>query len=151
MARLQSYKKDLENQTTLSSQTSNNIDTPYSILEPLPPIFGSKVCTLTKCVFIAKSLPNVSAVVMVECTEDDLILEAAKEALSQQYEDEIKSFYQEARKRALELQQDYNQTWWNGTLLDQLMIHHLLSLNEIYTSIIKKNWIWIHLGFKVVK
>ena len=116
MARLQSYKKDLENQTTLSSQTSNNIDTQYSILEPLPPIFGSKVCTLTKCVFIAKSLPNVSAVVMVECTEDDLILEAAKEALSQQYEDEIKSFYQEARKRALELQQDYNQTWWNGNL-----------------------------------
>ena len=73
--------------------------------------------------------------VIVECTEDDLILEAAKEALSQQYEDEIKSFYQEARKRALELQQDYNQTWWNGTLLDQLMIHHLLSLNEIYISI----------------
>ena len=84
--------------------------------------------------------------VIVECTEDDLILEAAKEALSQQYEDEIKSFYQEARKRALELQQDYNQTWWNGTRLDQLMIHHLLSLNEIYTSIIKKiesEYIWV--------
>ena len=45
-------------QLSVSSQTDSCIDVPYSVLEPLPPIFGSKVCIKSKLPFMSRSLPK---------------------------------------------------------------------------------------------
>ena len=95
---------------TVSSQTRSSIDVPYAVTDTLPPIFGSKLCVRSKPLFMSNSLPNLSTVVMVEVTEDDLLLEAAEEALAQQYDLEVSSFYNEARKKKLTLHQVPNQT-----------------------------------------
>ena len=63
------------------TQTNDFVDTPYSITEALPPIFGSKLCVQTKPGFFTKSLPNLSSIVTVADTEEELILEAAENAL----------------------------------------------------------------------
>ena len=82
LLRLQSKTK----QVSFSSQTDNTIDTPYAITDKLPPIFGSKLCTLTRPVFISNSVPNLATLEQVEVNEDDLTRDAAEEALSCVYD-----------------------------------------------------------------
>ena len=95
--------------SSVSCQTAFTTDTPYTITAPLPPIFGSQLCVLTKQTFLSKSLPNLSTLIFVEHTEEDRIRDAAEEALNHQYDLEIENFYLEAREKALRLQEVYNE------------------------------------------
>ena len=88
---------------SVSTQTLHCIDTPYSILEPLPPIFGSKLCIQTKAPFMTKSLMNLASLRMVNVTEEELLLEAAEEALRLQYDREVENFYKKAKDKARRL------------------------------------------------
>ena len=92
-----------------SSQTVSCIDTPYSISEPLPPIFGSQVCTQSKSIFLSRSLPDISKVALVNITADDILQEAAEEALNAQYDEEINVFYEEARQKARKIRELYDE------------------------------------------
>ena len=84
------------------------IDVPYSITEPLPPIFGSRLLQKTKIRHISRTLPNLSQYSWVKVTDDDLILEAAEEALNEQYDDKIEHFYEEAIARATAIREVYD-------------------------------------------
>ena len=83
-----------------SSQTDACIDTPYAISAALPPLFGSKVCVQTKPIFMSKSVPNLLTLHWVDTSEEDIIQEAAEEALSSQYDFEVSNFYEDARRTA---------------------------------------------------
>ena len=50
---------------------------------------------------MSKSLPNLATVTWVKYSEDDVIQEAAEEALSLQYDLEVESFYRRAREKAI--------------------------------------------------
>ena len=84
----------------VSSQTLATVDIPYSLDDPLPPIFGYNLCHVTKPVFLSKSVPDLSKVFWVLKTEDDILKEIAEEALNEQYDQEIVTFYDEAKKLA---------------------------------------------------
>ena len=115
--KLEGDRKQLDNKlknfhmkkVAVSSQTSNTIDTPYTVTDDLPPIFGSKCCIISKRPFISNSLPNLSTVLMVNVSEDDMIRDAAEEALSLQYDREIEKFYDDARARASGLRQVFEE------------------------------------------
>ena len=94
---------------SVSTQTINCVDTPYSILEPLPPIFGSKLCIQTKAPFMSKSLMNLATLKMVHVTQDDLLLEAAEEALSLQYDRDIENYYEKAKDKARRLREVFEE------------------------------------------
>ena len=92
--------KSVKESTSVSSQTSSTIDTQYAVTESLPPIFGSKLCLKSKPIFMTKSVPNLFTMVQVEETEEDLLREAAEEALNYLYDTEVELFYEEARRKA---------------------------------------------------
>ena len=79
--RSEKQQKKKQDIASVFSQTNDFVDTPYSITEALPPIFGSKLCVQTKPGLFTKSLPNLSSIVTVADTEEELILEAAENAL----------------------------------------------------------------------
>ena len=106
-------KKDL---FSVGLQTDSTVDIPYDVKEPLPPIFGSKLCKKTKPVFLSRSLPDLSLVTWVAVTEEDTILESAEEALSEMYERELAEFYHNAKKDAAEARFSKNLTEKSLTL-----------------------------------
>ena len=55
------------------SQTDTYPEIPYSIHEPLPPIFGSSLVRKSKSVFMRRSHPNLKTIRWREFTEEDLI------------------------------------------------------------------------------
>ena len=65
----------------MSSEILSCVNSSYSIHEALPPIFGSQVCFTTKSRFVSKCLPSLARVTMVHVTEDDILLEAAEDAV----------------------------------------------------------------------
>ena len=91
-----------------SCQTNTTLDVPYLVTEPLPPIFGSQLLQKSKIQQLSRSLPNLSTLVWAKVTEDDLILEAAEEALNKQYDDRIEQFYEEAKAKATALREVYD-------------------------------------------
>ena len=91
-----------------SSQTQITIDTPYTVDEPLAPIFGSHLCVKTKAPFLSKSLPDISTLVFVNISEEDKLRDAAEEALSNQYDRNIKDFYNDAKIKAANLRQIFD-------------------------------------------
>ena len=105
--RLEKQQKKKQDTASVFTQTIACVDTPYLITEALPPIFGSKLCVQTKPGFFTKSLPNLSSIVMVADTEDELALEAAENALSLQYEREVAQYYLRAKDTAQRLRQVY--------------------------------------------
>ena len=68
-------------QKSVLIQTSTTVDTPYTIAEPLPPIFGSDLCYQTKPGFFTKSLPDLSKASWFSRTEEYILLDQADEAL----------------------------------------------------------------------
>ena len=98
---------------SVSSQTNNTPDVPYLVTEPLPPIFGSQVLQKTKIQALSRSLPNLSQFTLVEVTEEDLILEAAEEALNNQYDRRVAEFYEDAKAKAIAIREvnDENYIW----------------------------------------
>merc|ERR1711954_30957 len=78
-----------------------SLDTPYMDTEPLPPIFGSHLCYRSKPIpYIAKSLPNLSTVSWVSVTEDDIMVDAAEQAINELYDHQVNEFYKEAKETA---------------------------------------------------
>ena len=82
------------------SQTISTVDIPYAVTDPLPPIFGSKLCRRTNPIFLSKSLPDLSRVLWVAISEEDILLENAEEALSELYDREVAAFYSDAKSEA---------------------------------------------------
>ena len=81
-------------QHSVSTQTNSTNDIPYSLDDPLPPpIFRSNLCHKTKPVFLSYSVPDLSKVLWVTKTKDDVLQECAEEALSTIYDREVASFY----------------------------------------------------------
>ena len=109
MKQLKNFETRHQRLSEASSQTTTTVDVPYAISEPLPPIFGAQVCIRTRRPFISKSLPDISTVALVKLSEDDLIQEAAEEALSVAYDREIAHFYNDARVKAANLRQIYDE------------------------------------------
>ena len=54
---------------------------------------------------MTKSLPDVSKVVIVNITEDELLQETAVEALNAQYDREITAYYEEAKLKAIRMRE----------------------------------------------
>jgi hypothetical protein len=80
---------------SISSQTLANQDVPYSITEPLPPIFISQLLHHTKPIrFLSRSLPKLDSICWgkLNDTFEDLA-DQAEEALNDQYDREIRYFY----------------------------------------------------------
>ena len=96
-------------QRSVSSQTCSTIDIPYAITDKLPPIFGSKLCIQTRPVFISNSLPNLDTIVQVKTSEEDLLRDAAEEALSCMYDDEVTAYYEEARRKLVYLKKSHEE------------------------------------------
>ena len=84
--RVKSLEYRRNHQITVSSQTSSSRDIPYSVTDELPPIFGSKICTISKDIFLSKSLPNV----VVANDEVDVIMRYGLEAKHFDGDDEFK-------------------------------------------------------------
>ena len=89
-------------QHSMQVQTISTIDTPYSISEPLPPIFGSDLCYRSKSVFLSKSQPDLSQVLWVTRTKEDTLQEEAEQALDYLYDLEVATFYEDARRKAIQ-------------------------------------------------
>ena len=89
-----------QQQQLVSTQTYPTIDVPYSVTDPLPPIFASKLCLRTRPVFLSKSLPDLIQLSWVSVTEEDILREQADEALDILYDREIASYYEEVYKEA---------------------------------------------------
>ena len=81
------------------TQTQANIDTPYDISAPLPPIFSSNLCRITPPIkFLSRSLPNLSTILWVTPSAD--YLDEAEEFLSQQHDNMVKQMYRVKKEQA---------------------------------------------------
>ena len=70
----------------VSCQTNGSIDIPSLITDPLSPIFVSQLCPRSKAIhYISKSLPILSTLNWVCVTEEDLMVDAAEQALNELY------------------------------------------------------------------
>ena len=94
----------------VSVQTASSIDIPYCVQDPLPPIFSSQLCWKTKPIHLTNSVPNLTQLLWVSKTEDEMILEEAEQALGDLYDHQIASFYEEAKLKAAAARTCVNQT-----------------------------------------
>ena len=76
------------------------IDIPYRVTDTLPPIFNSKLCQLTKPIWLSKSVPNLTQLVWVSMSEEETLCEQAEQALGVLYDEEVANFYMEAKMNA---------------------------------------------------
>ena len=106
--KLELLENNFNEKVSNSCQTNSSPDVPYLVTDPLPPIFGSQLLQKSKVQHISKSLPNLSTLVWVTVTEDDLLLEAAEEALNKQYDDRIKQSYEEKKASSAALREVYD-------------------------------------------
>ena len=87
-------------QHSVSMQTLSTIDIPYRLEDPLPPIFGSNLCYVTKPVNLSCSMPDLTKVLWVSKTKDDVWQECAENALIDLYDKEVDLFYEKAKQLA---------------------------------------------------
>ena len=87
---------NLESQETFC-QTDSHPDIPYEVNCPLPPIFSSQLCLKSRRIFLSDSLPNLDSVCWSKPDED--FTEEAEEALNDQYDRQIREFYEDERDR----------------------------------------------------
>ena len=93
-----------------SSQTDQNQDIPYSITSPLPPIFSSQLFHHSKRIhFLSNSLPNLSTITWVRVTEEDEIRDEAEQALCDQYDRQVRAYYDDAQDKAEVVRQVYDE------------------------------------------
>ena len=92
--------------STMSCQTDAHPDIPYQITSPLPPLFGSKLCYYSRHFkSMSSSLPDLWN---VNYTTSDDLLDAAEEALAEEYEKEVDDFYLEEENRVKRLKEESN-------------------------------------------
>ena len=100
---LENHLKELESssQESTACQTDQTPDVPFLISEPLPPIFGSQLCKISKTIHhLSSSLPDLSTLTWVKFTEEEIIADEAEQALNAQHDREVSDFYEEAKKTA---------------------------------------------------
>ena len=99
--------------SSISCQTNQSPDLPYLVTEPLPPIFGSQLVQKSKIQHMTRSMPDLATVNWIEVTEEDSILEAAEEALNEQYDRQVERFYKDAKAKTAALREvfDENCIW----------------------------------------
>ena len=91
-------------QSTISCQTDSHPDILYHIQSPLPPLFGSKLCYYSRHLkSMSSSLPDLWN---VKFTTTDDLLDAAEEALAEEYEKEVDDFYLEEKERARKIEEN---------------------------------------------
>ena len=112
LATLENIVKELESKSvqSISCQTINYPEVPYLVTQPLPPIFGSDLCKITKPInFLSRSQPDMSTLTWVRVTEEDVVENAAEEALNEQFDRQVEDFYQEAKVQAEKIRQIYEE------------------------------------------
>jgi hypothetical protein len=93
-----------------SSQTDQNQDIPYYVTSPRPPIFSSQLFHHSKSIhFLSNSLPNLSTISWVRVTEEDAIPDEAEQALCDQYDRQVRAYYDDARDKAEAVRQVYDE------------------------------------------
>ena len=91
------------------TQISDQIDIPYDIEAPLPPLFNSCPVHTTKPVnFFSRSHPNLSQIYWTEATEEDILEDEIQEMEMKQYDSEVKEFYHNSREKAKALREVYD-------------------------------------------
>ena len=82
-----------------SSQTKLNPEIPYKVTFSLPPIFSSQLCFSTPPIhFLSRSLPRLDKIKW--CQPEEYMVDEADEYLNNQYDQDLKDFYIEARENA---------------------------------------------------
>ena len=112
LATLEVIVKELKskNVESISCQTTHSADVPYSINTQLPPIFGSQLCQISKPLnFLSISLPNLSTLRWVKITEEDMLVNAAEDALNEQHDRQVNHYYREAKLKAESVRQIYEE------------------------------------------
>ena len=80
------------------------------ITSPLPLIFSSQLCHHSKRIhFLSNSLPNLSTITWVRVTEEDAIRDEAEQALCDQYDTQVRDYYDDAREKAEAVRQVYDE------------------------------------------
>ena len=103
----------------VSCQTNHNLDIPYLVTDALPPIFGSELCHKTKAInFMSLSLPNLSTVSWVNLTEEDILEDAAEQAMNDQYDYQVEQFYIDAKKKAEDIAQVFEENYIEKLFVD---------------------------------
>ena len=125
-----------------SCQTDPSEDIPYEITAPLPPIFNSQLCHLSKRIpYLSNSLPNLSTVNWVMITEEDIIEDKAQQALNDQYDLQILDYFEEARGKSRAVRQVYDEncigklfeeTWSMHKNLEDWLIITLIMIQYVY-------------------
>ena len=105
--------KDLYNKrkSSISCQTNQSPDLPYLVTEPLPPIFGSQLVQKSKIQHMTRSMPDLATVNWIEVTEEDSILEAAEEALNEQYDRKVERFYKDSKVKTAALREVFDENY----------------------------------------
>ena len=95
---------------SISCQTSHCPEVPYLVTTSLPPIFGSQLCRISKPInYLSRSLPDMDTLSWVKVTEEDNVLNAAEEALNEQYDKEVEDYYKEAKIQAEAVRQIFEE------------------------------------------
>ena len=89
------------------SQTDQHPEIPYKIDSPLPPIFSSSLVHRSKSFFLSRSHPNLATIRWHEITEDEVIEQEIEDIEMQRYDQEIRTFYEEATEKSKNLRQIY--------------------------------------------
>ena len=97
---------NLKTHQSMSCQTDAHPDIPYQLTSPLPPLFGSKLCYYSRHFkTMSSSLPDLWN---VEYTTTDDMLDAAEDALAEEYEKEVDDFYLEEKERVKKSKEESN-------------------------------------------
>ena len=91
------------------TQTESHPDIPYIITSPLPPIFNSHLCHQSKRLHLSNSLPNLHTIGWITVVPEDKIRDEAEQALSDQYDRQVRDFYDEAKDQAKALREVYSE------------------------------------------
>ena len=69
----------------------------YNVTSPLPPIFSSQLCFSTPPIhFLSRSLPRLDTIKW--CQPEEYMVDDADEYMNNQFEQDLKDFYIEARE-----------------------------------------------------
>ena len=97
------------NKTTLSTQTDQHPDLPYQIDSPLPPIFSSSLVHKSKSLFLKRSHPDLTSIRWVNITDEDVIEQEIEEIEMNNYDTEIREFFQESAEKSRKLREIYEE------------------------------------------
>ena len=58
---------------------------------------------------MSRSLPNLSTLRWVKVTEEEILMDEAEQALNEQFDNQIRDFYEEAKSKAAAIRQLYDE------------------------------------------